>query len=64
MLFRYYSIMKQYLAILMLLLLPMVAAGQTKKSEPLFEQAVEKSIVGQYEAAIDHCFFHQTTRQT
>ena len=27
--------------------------GQNKKSEPLFEQAVEKSIVGQYEAAID-----------
>lgn len=37
---------------LMLLLLPMVALGQTKKSEPLFEQAVEKSIVGQYEEAI------------
>ena len=27
--------------------------GQNKKSEPLFNQAVEKSIVGQYEAAID-----------
>ena len=44
--------MKQYLAILMLLLLPMVAVGQTKKSEPLFEQAVEKSVSGQHEDAI------------
>lgn len=43
--------MKRYLTIL-LLLLPLVAVGQTKKSEPLFEQAVEKSIVGQYEEAI------------
>lgn len=38
--------------IVILLLLPLVAMGQTKKSEPLFEQAVEKSIVGQYEEAI------------
>ncbi|MCR5444937.1 MAG: OmpA family protein [Bacteroidales bacterium] len=44
--------MKHYLTILLLLLLPLVAMGQTKKSEPLFEQAVEKSIVGQYEEAI------------
>lgn len=28
------------------------AAGQTKKSEPLFEKAVEKSVVGQHEEAI------------
>ena len=40
------------LSLLLLLLLPLVATGQTKKSEPLFEQAVEKSIVGQYEEAI------------
>jgi len=37
---------------ILILLLPLVATGQTKKSEPLFEQAVEKSIVGQYEEAI------------
>ena len=37
---------------LLLLLLPLAALGQTKKSEPLFEQAVEKSVVGQYEEAI------------
>ena len=43
--------MKRYLTFL-LLLLPMVAVAQTKKSEPLFDQAVEKSIVGQYEEAI------------
>ena len=43
--------MRRYLAIVMLLL-PVAVAGQTKKSEPLFEQAVEKSIVGQYEEAI------------
>ena len=49
--FRYLFIMKRLLTIL-LFLLPLMAAGQTKKSEPLFEQAVEKSIVGQYEEAI------------
>lgn len=43
--------MKQYLTIL-LLLLPLVAVGQNAKSEPLFERAVEKSVVGQYEEAI------------
>ena len=35
-----------------LFLLPTMVWGQTKKSEPLFEQAVEKGIVGQYEEAI------------
>lgn len=45
--------MKQLTAMLMLfLLLPLVAVGQTAKSEPLFEKAVEKSVVGQYEEAI------------
>ena len=39
-------------ALTLLLLLPLAALGQTKKSEPLFEQAVEKSVVGQYEGAI------------
>ena len=39
-------------AILLLLLLPLAAVGQTPKSEPLFERAVEKSVVGQYEEAI------------
>ena len=43
--------MKQYLTIV-LLLLPLLAVGQTAKSEPLFERAVEKSVVGQYEEAI------------
>ena len=38
--------------VILLLLLPLVAPAQTKKSEPLFNQAVEKSIVGQYEEAI------------
>ena len=38
--------------LLILLLLPVAALGQTKKSEPLFNQAVEKSVVGQYEEAI------------
>ena len=38
--------------LIILFLLPTLAIGQTPKSEPLFEQAVEKSIVGQYEAAI------------
>ena len=35
-----------------MLLLPLAAMGQTKKSEPLFDQAVEKGAVGQYEEAI------------
>ena len=34
------------------LLLPLMATGQTKKSEPLFEQAVDKASVGQYEEAM------------
>lgn len=38
--------------ITLLLLLPLTAISQTKKSEPLFEQAVEKSVVGQYEEAV------------
>ena len=38
--------------IILLVLLPLAAVGQTAKSEPLFEQAVEKSVVGQYEEAI------------
>ncbi|MGX8712675.1 MAG: OmpA family protein [bacterium] len=38
--------------LLLLLLLPLAAAGQTKKSMALFEQAVEKSIAGQREEAI------------
>ncbi len=38
--------------LILLLIWPLVATGQTKKSEPLFEQAVEKSVVGQYEEAI------------
>ncbi|MBQ9418175.1 MAG: PD40 domain-containing protein [Bacteroidales bacterium] len=42
--------MKKYT--LLLLLLPLQAAAQTAKSEPLFDQAVQKSIVGQYEDAI------------
>ena len=32
------------MSLLLLLLLPLVATGQTKKSEPLFEQAVEYAI--------------------
>ena len=49
--FRYNGMKK--LTLTMLLLVPMVAAmGQNKKSEPLFEQAVERSIVGQYEEAV------------
>lgn len=36
----------------MLLLLPVMAVGQNAKSEPLFNQAVEKSVVGQYEEAV------------
>jgi len=38
--------------IILLISLPLVISAQTKKSEPLFEQAVEKSVVGQYEEAI------------
>ena len=49
--FRYIGV-KEKLLIALLLLLPVAALGQTKKSEPLFNQAVEKSIVGQYEEAI------------
>lgn len=40
------------LVYILLLLLPLAAIGQTKKSEPLFDQAVEKGAVGQYEEAI------------
>lgn len=43
---------RNVLLLTLLLALPLAAAGQTKKSEPLFEQAVEKSVVGQYEEAI------------
>lgn len=42
--------MKQYVIILMLLL-PLAAVAQNKKSLPLFERAVEKGVVGQYEEA-------------
>ena len=42
----------RYRMIALLLALPLAAMGQTKKSEPLFDQAVEKSVVGQYEEAI------------
>ena len=38
--------------ILLLLLLPLAAVGQNAKSEKLFQQAVEKSVVGQYEEAV------------
>ena len=38
--------------ILLLLLLPLAAVGQNTKSEKLLEQAVEKSVVGQYEEAV------------
>ena len=44
--------MNKPLYIILLLLLPLVAVGQTKKSEPLFDQAVEKGAVGQFEEAI------------
>jgi outer membrane protein OmpA-like peptidoglycan-associated protein len=44
--------MKRYI-ITLLILLPVVVAGQNAKSEPLFNQAVEKSVVGQYEEAIE-----------
>ena len=40
------------LAIIALLFFPLAAVGQNAKSEPLFNQAVEKSVVGQYEEAI------------
>lgn len=39
-------------ATLLLMLIPLVAMGQNKKTEQLFEQAVEKGVVGQYEEAI------------
>ena len=51
--------MKRYLTIL-LLLLPLTVMGQTPKSEALFEQAVEKSVVGQYEEAI--ALLHQALK--
>lgn len=44
--------MKAPVAIAIAMLLSIAAVGQTKKSEPLFDQAVEKSTVGQYEEAI------------
>ncbi len=40
------------LAIIGLLLLPLAVVGQNAKSEKLFQQAVEKSVVGQYEEAV------------
>ena len=40
------------LAIIALLFSPLAAVGQNAKSEPLFNQAVEKSVVGQYEEAV------------
>ncbi|MCR5589218.1 MAG: tetratricopeptide repeat protein, partial [Bacteroidales bacterium] len=43
--------MRKQLMIL-LLLLPLAAAGQTKKSMPLFEQAVEKGVAGKNEEAV------------
>lgn len=46
---RYYSMKK---LIYLLLLMPLMVMGQTPKSEALFEKAVEKGIVGQYEEAI------------
>ena len=48
--FRYNGMKK--LTLMMLLLLPVMAVGQNAKSEPLFNQAVEKSVVGQYEEAV------------
>ena len=44
--------MRKQLLLPLAVVLPLLAAGQTKKSEPLFDQAVEKSVVGQYEEAI------------
>ena len=44
--------MMKRLAIIGLLFLPLAAVGQNAKSEPLFEQAVEKSVAGQHEEAI------------
>ena len=41
-----------HIILTLLLLLPLAALGQTKKSEPLFNQAVEKGIAGQHEEAI------------
>ncbi len=49
--FRYSFVMKRYVTIL-LILLPLAAMGQNAKSEKLFEQAVEKGAVGQYEEAV------------
>ena len=40
------------LFLFLLFLLPLVADGQNSRSESLFNQAVEKSVVGQYEEAI------------
>ena len=42
----------KHLFLLLLLLLPVAAMGQNKKSEPLFEKAVDKSVAKQYEEAI------------
>lgn len=44
--------MKKRLILVTLILLPAMVLGQTKKSEPLFNQAAEKGAVGQYEEAI------------
>lgn len=49
--FRYLYIMKRGVTIL-LILLPLAVAGQTKRSELLFEQAAERGAVGQYEEAV------------
>ena len=38
--------------IILLMLLPTLVLAQTKRSEPLFEQAADKAAVGQYEEAI------------
>lgn len=40
------------LVILLPLAIPTIVNGQTKKSEPLFEQAADKASLGQYEEAI------------
>ena len=42
----------RHILTIILLLLPAMAMGQNAKSEPLFNQAVEKSVVGQYEEAV------------
>lgn len=49
--FRYSFVMKRYI-ITLLILLPLAALGQNAKSEKLFEEAVGKSVVGQYEEAV------------